>query len=120
MHHPKKLSNDFSGALRTLGFWLANGTVGHPLLEGVEYRQTMIEEPGMLEQALAIFANVIEFDEQGVPVNAKYAEFRAAQYIRSYCDPTYVVTPEFEEWEQELFSPPERVDVKPWPFPRPA
>ena len=27
----------FSGALRTFSFWIANGTVGHPLLDGIDY-----------------------------------------------------------------------------------
>ncbi|WP_449821453.1 DUF7677 family protein [Massilia orientalis] len=26
--------------------------------------------------------------EDGTPTNAKYAKYRAAQYIRSYCDQT--------------------------------
>jgi hypothetical protein len=30
----QKLGNSFSAALRTFAFWVANGTVGHPLLEG--------------------------------------------------------------------------------------
>jgi len=120
MKYPSKLSHEFSGALRTFSFWIANGTVGHPLLEGTEYKQAMIEEPSMLEQVYAIFANVIEFNDSGVPINAKYAEYRAAQYMRSYCDPDYVVTPPFEDWEQELYGPPEREDSKPWPFPKKA
>jgi hypothetical protein len=103
MKYPSKLSPAFSGALRTFSFWVANGTLGQPLLEGIDYRQTMIEEPGLLEQAYAIFANVIELDEEGKPTNAKHAEFRAAQYIRSYCDPTYVVHPPFEAWEDQLY-----------------
>ncbi|OGT88714.1 MAG: hypothetical protein A2286_07315 [Gammaproteobacteria bacterium RIFOXYA12_FULL_61_12] len=115
MKNPSKLSHSFSGALRTFSYWVATGSVGHPLLEGIEYRQTMLEEPSLMEMAYAIFANVIEFDEQGEPINAKYAERRAAQYIRSYCDPEYVVTPPFEAWEQELYGPPPRKDPKPWP-----
>lgn len=116
MKYPPRLSRSFSGALRTFSFWIANGTVGLPLLEGVDYRQVMVEEPSLLEQAYAIFANVIELDEDGEPLNAKYAEHRAAQYIRSYCDPGYVVHPPFEAWEQELHGPPPREDPKPWPF----
>ena len=27
---------------------------------------------------------------------------RAAQWIRSYCEPTYKVEPPFEQWEMEL------------------
>ncbi|MCY7259877.1 hypothetical protein RZO07_16940 [Pseudomonas protegens] len=115
MHYPKQLSPEFSGALRTFSFWVANGTLGYPLLEGVDYRSCLSEEPSMLEMAYAIFANVLELDEEGVPVNAKYAEYRAAQYIRQYCDPGYTVVPAFEEWEQELYGPPKREDRKPWP-----
>ena len=114
--HPKHLSHSFSGALRTFSYWVAAGSVGLPLLEGVEYRQTMLEEPSLMEMAYAIFANVIEFDEQGDPINAKFAEYRAAQYIRSYCDPAYEVAPPFEEWEMELYAPPSKKDIKPWPI----
>ena len=120
MEHPPKLSKEFSGALRTFAFWVANGTIGLPLLEGIEYRQTMIEEPSMLEQAFAIFANVIEFNENGEPINAKFAEYRAAQFIRNYCDSSYVVEPDFECWEMELYAPPDCEDIKPWPFPKSA
>ena len=115
MNHPSKLSADFSGTLRTFSYWIAAGSVGHPLLEGVEYRQVMLAEPSLMEQAYAIFANVIEFDQQGTPVNAKYAEHRAAQWIRSYCDRGYQVVPPFEAWEVELNGPPPREDPKPWP-----
>lgn len=115
MSHLKKLNPEFSGALRSFSFWIANGSVGFPLLQDIDYRQTMIEEPSMLETAYAIFANVLELDESGAPVNAKYAEFRAAQYIRQYCDSSYKVSPPFEAWEQELNDPPPRKDPKPWP-----
>ncbi|NBF02197.1 hypothetical protein GV819_07815 [Pseudomonas sp. Fl5BN2] len=116
MLYPKKLSSEFSGALRTFSFWVANGTLGYPLLEGVDYRACLGQEPSMLEMAYAIFANVLELDEQGVPVNAKYAEHRAAQYIRQYCDPGYSAVPGFEAWEQALHEPPDRDDSKPWPL----
>ncbi|WP_082577420.1 MULTISPECIES: hypothetical protein [unclassified Massilia] len=113
--YPRKLSPDFAGALRTFSFWIANGTVGHPLLEGIDYRREMLASPSLMEQAYAIFANVIELSGDGMPTNAKYAEYRAAQYIRSYCDPTYTVSPPFEGWEVELLAPPPREDSKPWP-----
>ncbi|MGK5010137.1 DUF7677 family protein [Janthinobacterium sp. MDB2-8] len=103
LRFPKKLSPEFSGALRTFSFWIANRTVGLPLLEGIDYRSAILESPSLMEQAYAIFANVIELSDDGVPTNAGYAEERAAQYIRSYCDSTYVVDPPFEYWEQELF-----------------
>jgi hypothetical protein len=114
LNYPKKLSPEFSGALRTFGFWIANNSVDVPLLEGIDYRKAILEEPSLLEMALAIFANVIELDENGVPTNAKYAEHRAAQYIRAYCDPSYEITPALEQWEMQL-NLPQGEDVKPWP-----
>ena len=69
----------------------------------------------MLENAYAIFANVLEFNVSGSPVNAKYAELRAAQYIRWYCDASYMASSPSEIWEQELHDPPPRSDSKPCP-----
>ena len=91
-----KLSHSFSGTLRRFSYWIANGTVGYPLLEGIDYISAFREEPSLLETAYAIFANNIEMDEDGNVLNAKYAEQRAAQYIRKYCDPTYEPTPSFD------------------------
>ncbi len=97
----KKLGNSFSGALRTFSYWIANGTVGYPLLEGIDY-SCIFEEPSALEQAYAIYSNVIEMDDDGNVINAKYAETRAAQYIRSYVDSTYTIEPPLEDWEVAL------------------
>ncbi|WP_183192586.1 DUF7677 family protein [Brevibacillus fluminis] len=66
----QKLSNSFSGALRAFSFWIANGTVGLPLLEGIDY-SCIFNEPSALEQVYAIFANVIEMDDLGIVCNAK-------------------------------------------------
>jgi hypothetical protein len=109
------LSPQFSGALRTFAYWVATGSLGLPLLDGVDYRATMLEEPSLMEMAFAIFANVIELDAAGKPVNAKYAEHRAAQYVRGYCDPTYDVSPDFEDWEMALHQAPALTDDRPWP-----
>ena len=49
-----KLSQSTSSAIRTFSFWLANRTVGLPLLEGVDY-SCIFEEPSALEQTYAIF-----------------------------------------------------------------
>jgi hypothetical protein len=94
------LSPSFSGALRTFSYWIANGTVGRPLLEGVDY-SCIFSEPSALEQAYAIFANVIEIDESGTVLNAKYAERRAAQEILRYVT-GQPVEPPFEDWETYL------------------
>ncbi|MBL3658778.1 DUF7677 family protein [Fulvivirga sediminis] len=98
-----KLSNSFSGALRTFAYFMASGT--HYQLEGINYLDLYGEEPSAIEQAFAIYANVIELDEDGNVLNAKYAEKRATDYIRSYCDPTFEVNPPYQNWEIELHGP---------------
>jgi hypothetical protein len=52
----------YVGALRIFSFWIANGTVGLSLLEGIGLF-LYIEKPSGLEQAYAICANVIEMDD---------------------------------------------------------
>ena len=105
-----KLSNSFSGALRTFAYFMASGT--HYQLEGIDYLSLYGNEPSAIEMAFAIYVNVIELDENGEVLNAKYAEKRAAEYIRSYLDSNYKVEPPFEEWETELHSPPSMKDKK--------
>jgi len=95
-----KLSNSFSGALRTFAYFIASGT--HYQLEGVKYLDLFGEEPSAIERAFAIFANVIELDENGNVLNAKYAEKRAVDYIRSYCDSGFKVQPPYQDWEIAL------------------
>jgi len=110
----QKLSHSFSGALRTFAFWVANRSVGQPLLDGIDY-SCIFEEPSALESAFAIFANNIEMDDEGNVLNAKWAEHRAAQSILSYVTGAEVIPP-FEDWETALYGPPPRVDPKPWPI----
>jgi len=106
-----KLSHSVSGALRTFSFWMANGTVGHPLLDKVDYT-FIFKEASALEQVYAIYADVLEFDESGQVLNAKHAEKRAAEYILSYVDSNYQASPPFEGWEIALHPPPPRNDLK--------
>ncbi|GLY24224.1 hypothetical protein Misp04_39560 [Micromonospora sp. NBRC 101691] len=40
--------------------------------------------------------------DNGTVTNTGDAMYRAAQYVRRYCDPDYVVDPPFEDWETEL------------------
>jgi hypothetical protein len=105
-----KLSNSFSGALRTFAYFMASGT--HYQLEGVDYLDLYGKEPSAIERCFAIYTNVIELDENGQVLNAKYAEARATQYIRVYCDATYKVHPPFEDWEIALHEPPPMKDLK--------
>lgn len=104
-----KLSNSFSGALRTFAYFIASGT--HYQLKGINYLDLFGKEPSAIEQAFAIFANVIELDKNGIVINAKYAEKRAVDYIRSYCDPNFKVQPPYEDWETELYSAPPLNDL---------
>ena len=99
-----KLSNSFSGALRTFAYFIASGT--HYQLEDVEYLHLFGEEPSAIEMAFAIYANVLELDEKGTVLNAKYAEKRAVDYIRSYCNSDFKVDPPYETWETDLHFPP--------------
>ncbi len=96
-----KLSNSFSGALRTFAYFIASGT--HYQLKGINYLDLFGKEPSAIEQTFAIFANVIELDEKGNVLNAKYAEKRAVDYIRSYCERGFKVDPPYEDWEIELY-----------------
>ena len=98
-----KISTYVSGAVRQFSYWFAHGTLGYPLLEGIEYiGEILREESSFTEQAFAIFMNNLELDERGSVLNYKYCEYRAAQYIRNYFDSDYKVEPPFEFWEIEL------------------
>jgi hypothetical protein len=110
-----RLSHSFSGALRTFSYWVANGTLGLPVLDGIDYQSVLSEEPSALERVYAIFANVIEMDDAGNVLNAKYAERRAAQWLRAYLDASYTPTPAFQDWEICLYEPPPRHDPLPPP-----
>ncbi|RYD52439.1 MAG: hypothetical protein EOP52_07885 [Sphingobacteriales bacterium] len=79
---------------------MASGT--HYNLKGIDYLSLYGEEPSAIEQVFAIYVNVIRLDEQGQVLNAKYAEQRATNYLRAYCDPTFEVTPTYEDWETQL------------------
>ena len=97
-----RVSHSVSRAVRTFSYWIANRTVGLPLLEGIDYSCIFVEASA-LEQAYAIFMNVLEFDSDGKVTNAKHAEKRAAQWIREYCTGKHdEVVPPFEQWEVEL------------------
>jgi hypothetical protein len=98
---PDRLSHSFSGALRTFAYFMASGS--HYNLKGINYISLYGKEPSAIEQVFAIYANVIELDEQGNVINGEYAEKRATDYLHSYCDPSFKVTPEYEYWEVELY-----------------
>jgi hypothetical protein len=103
-----KLSNDFSGALRTFAYFMASGT--HYMLEGVEYLDLYGSDPSAIEMTFAIFANVIELDGDGNVLNFTYAQKRATDYLKSYCNSSFEVSPPYEDWEMELYGPPSLQD----------
>jgi hypothetical protein len=105
-----KIGNSFSGALRTFAYFMASGTQN--TLKGIDYITLYGEEPSAFEMVFAIYANVIELDEKGQVLNAKYAEKRATDYLRSYCDSSFVIDPPYEDWEIELHCPPPINDRK--------
>ena len=83
--------------------YFSKGTLGYPLLKGIDYTgEVLKEESSFAEQAFTIFMNNLEVDEDGNVLNYKYAENRAAQYIRRYFDSSYTVEPPFENSEMEL------------------
>ncbi len=98
-----KVNKYVCGSVRQFAYWFAHGTLGYPLLEGIDYTsEDMKEESSFVERAFAIFMNNLELDEDGSVTNYKYSELRAAQYVRCYFDKNYVVVPDFENWEYEL------------------
>ena len=68
------LSHGVSGALRRFAGSVARGSVGHPILDSIEYWDELHDSPSQMEILFAIFANVLELDDAGEPVNEKYAE----------------------------------------------
>ena len=55
------------------------------MLEAINYWDELKDSPSQMEICFAIFANVLELDDSGQPVNEKHAEARAATYLYRYC-----------------------------------
>lgn len=70
-----------------------------------------LSQPSAIEQAFAIYVNVIQLDDNGKVLNAKYAEKRATDYLRAYFDPNFEVKPAYEDWEIALHAPPPSRDL---------
>jgi hypothetical protein len=97
-----QLPEDVRSACRYFAFFIANGTLDVELLDGIDYRSALMEFGSPLEQVFAIFTNVLDVEPDGSVTNAGDAMYRAAQYVRRYCDPSYIVEPTFEHRETEL------------------
>lgn len=69
---------------RFFAFYVGNRTLSAEIIGDFDYLDS--SDPGLgsaLEQAFAIFVNVLHVDLDGHVTNAA----AAAQYLRSYCDP---------------------------------
>jgi len=51
---------------------------------GIDYWAELKDSPSH-ETCFAIFANVLELDDQGEPISKKYADRRAATWLYRYC-----------------------------------
>ncbi len=96
----RKMHPELRGVFARFSLWIANGTVGNPLLEGIDYSD-VLQDPSAMEMVYTVFTNNLELDEKGAPLNARYCEQRAAQWLRQYCDRDYIVEPPFAEHECE-------------------
>lgn len=97
-----RLPEDVRSSVRFFAFYLANGTLARDVLGDLDYRKDLLQFGSDLETPFAIFTNVLEVDDDGRVTNNAQAQRRAAQWIRSYCDPDYVIEPPLADWETEL------------------
>jgi len=72
------------------------------MLDGIDYWDDLKHSPSQMETCFAIFANVLELDDQGGPLNEKYAERRAAAFLYQYCT-GLLLAGELEPWECQLY-----------------
>jgi hypothetical protein len=99
-----RLSHRASGAIRRFAGWVARGSVGHPMLDGINYWDELKDSPSKMETCFAIFANVLELDDRGEPINKKYAERCAATWLYRYCTGELLTgEADLEPWECALF-----------------
>lgn len=79
------LSSGTVAAFSRFALWVANGSVGHPLLQDTEY-SNVLDDPSCMEQVFAIFGNVLRLNVEGEPINYRHAQRRAALYLYGYCN----------------------------------
>jgi hypothetical protein len=56
-HMSFRLSHGASGAIRRFAGWVARGSVGHPMLDGIEYWDELKDSPSQMEICLAILSS---------------------------------------------------------------
>ncbi len=98
-----KMSQEVRGAVRSFSYFIASGT--HYMLKGVDYLDLFGEEPSAIEEAFAIFCNVLELYENDRVANFTHAQKRATDYLRNYCDPSFTISPPLADWEVHLHAP---------------
>lgn len=69
------------------------GVLGYPVLDGIDYVHRLVDYPSELQNAFVVFMNGIRFDGDGRMLNEREMHRRAAQYIRAFLDPKYVIDP---------------------------
>lgn len=90
------VDSHIQGAVEQLMCRMWSGQLGGRVLGDIDYRSVLLEEQSILDAAVAVFFNNLLLREDGEVSNYLWAEFRCAQVIRSYCDPSYRVSPPFE------------------------
>ena len=59
----KQLSPDVKAVITRFVYEVFNGTFAYPLLEDIDYRSVLFDEPSAAEQMIATFLNVLEINE---------------------------------------------------------
>jgi len=59
--------------------WVARGSVGHPMLDGIDYWDDLKDSPSQMETRFAIFATSSNLTTRASPSTRKYAERRAGR-----------------------------------------
>ena len=103
-----QLSEDYRKNFRLFMYYYSNGTLGFvtgelPVSGDIDYREELLYEPSTMETVVSVYMNNINMDEAGIVQNQQHAMKRAAQYIRMSYDHDYMVEPQFEDWEVDLF-----------------
>jgi hypothetical protein len=100
----KPIPENLIAVIRYFSFWLGNRTLDPKILPltGEDYRPWIVQYGSDLEMIYTVFLRNLTIDSSGAVHGADHAARRAAQWIRRYCDATYVVDPPFSEEEERL------------------
>ncbi|MFO1030138.1 MAG: hypothetical protein U1F60_03590 [Planctomycetota bacterium] len=90
------------GAVEQLVVRMWRGQLGGRVLGDIDYRSVLLEDASLLDGAVAAFFRNLVLRDDGEVLNYRWAEFRCAQVIRQFCDPSYCIDPPFEDFEREL------------------